>query len=81
MLPIRTLILNDCTKIGTNDIVTVIMQLEKLETLSLNRVDISVREAVAIACSQPSLIILGLIGIAPSTHITCPYSLCGLGIN
>ena len=63
VLPIRTLILNDCTKIRTNDIVTVIMQLEKLETLSLNRVDMSVREAVAIACSQPSLFMLGLVGI------------------
>ena len=39
------------------------MQLEKLETLSLNRVDISVREAVAIACLLPSLFMLGLVGI------------------
>lgn len=63
VLPIRTLILNDCTKIRTNDIVAVIMQLQKLETLSLNRVGISAREAVAIACSQPSLFMLGLVGI------------------
>jgi len=63
VLPIRTLILNDCTRIRTNDIVAVIMQLEKLETLSLNRVGISAREAVAIACSQLSLFMLGLVGI------------------
>lgn len=39
------------------------MQLDKIETLSLNRVDISAREAVAIACSQPLLFMLGLVGI------------------
>lgn len=61
--PIRTLILNDCTKIRTNNLVAAIMQLDKIETLSLNRVDISAREAAAIACSQPSLFMLGLVGI------------------
>lgn len=61
--PIRTLILHECTKIRTNNLVAVIMQLDKIETLSLNRVDISAREAVAIACSQPLLFMLGLVGI------------------
>lgn len=61
--PIRTLILDDCKKIRPNNLVAVIMQLDKIATLSLNRVDISAREAVAIACSRPSLFMLGLVGI------------------
>ena len=56
--PVRTLILNDCTNIRTNNVVVVIMQLNKTETWSLNKVDVSAREAVAIAYSQPSLFML-----------------------
>lgn len=63
LVSIHTLILHDCQNLSPDNLVIVIMQLEKLETLSLNRANLSAKHAVMMARSRPLLSDLRLSGI------------------
>ena len=65
-VPPLTLILDDCKAIDTSQyssFITVVKQLTKLTILSLNGVNLSPSQAVAIANSRQELIMLGLLGV------------------
>lgn len=67
--PLQTLILDDCLKLstGSEQFIDVIRRLDNLRYLSLNRVCLSKKQAIAIAKARPELFLLGLSG----THGLC----------
>lgn len=83
--PLEILIPDDCKAIDTSQycsLITFIKQLTKLTILSLNGVNLSPSQAVAIASSRPELFMLGLRGVRLSpVDVTCILQSCTIRLQ